>query len=998
MPAAFEHQHNAARPDALAIFTDRVEQRQLLRTILQPVPTSQLGPQYLLTQFYGVGGVGKSALCEQGRKIAEEEFEENVRVVATSFDDSRWNEGTSFTDVATEVCRCLVEKSKIVPRLTIALLALHGQQTGRNGEVVSGLDKGWSLAFTAMEKGINLTGIPGIGNVIKLAQWWRGKSQQNTLREKLASFNLWPEEQNGRLIVTDLESKLPGALFQDIREWLTENPSLHLCVMLDGFERLQGSERKADSQQRLQQWIGGFAASPDRSACDRFRAVIFGRNQLRWDEIYEDLGWRDCWTLHLLGGLTETDARDFLHKARTWLASNGQSAMAAAILRNEGQILDACDETKGGLRAFHPFYLNLAVELVERARQQGKEPELGRAPGDLQDRFFRYLQPHELRALMILSLCEVFDETLFNWLARERLIDYPQHGFHSQLCREQPYFQPVEGSEGTWRFHRLMEDALHAKWHSTTELRREAAPLIEKLLEYYGNPLKEKPERDWTDADAETWRRGMEIIVTHGPETELLPTETWRELLAKEPWSSESFRCLEHRVAFARRLVKENDRIFGPFHPDTLRSVNSLAILLFHKDDYQGAEALFRRALNDLEKTVGPEHRTTLMAVSNLGILLGKKADYKGAEALYHKALEGREKTLGPEHPDTLDSVNNLGNLLSYKGDGQGAEALLRRALNGYEKALGLAHSKTLMAGENLGLLLLEKGVPEEAETLFRRALDGYEKLLGPEHPDTLGSADSLGTLLRDRGDYNGAEALFRRALNGYEKSLGLENSTTLRTVNNLGLLLLANGDYEEAEALCRRALDGIQEALGPEHPDTLCLMHNIGMVVRAKKDFTGAEALWRRTLDGREKTLGLEHPATLTSVHNLGILLREKNENDYQEAEALYRRALLGREKVLGSENSDTLASVNNLANLLKLKGDMTGALQLLRSVAKNSEQCRRSVRYNLACFECLSGNQDEARRLIAEEVEAVPSKKSTALDDVDLSAIHEFISAIKI
>jgi len=954
MPAAFEHQHNAARPDALAIFTDRVEQRQLLRTILQPVPTSQLGPQYLLTQFYGVGGVGKSALCEQGRKIAEEEFEENVRVVSTSFDDSRWNEGTSFTDVATELCRCLVEKSKIVPRLTIALLALHGQQTGRNGEVVSGLDKGWSLAFTAMEKGINLTGIPGIGNVIKLAQWWRGKSQQNTLREKLASFNLWPEEQNGRLIVTDLESKLPGALFQDIREWLTENPSLHLRVMLDGFERLQGSERKADSQQRLQQWIGGFAASPDRNACDRFRTVIFGRNQLRWDEIYEDPGWRDCWTLHLLGGLAETDARDFLHKARTWLASNGQSAMADAILRNEGQILDACDETKGGLRVFHPFYLNLAVELVERARQQGKEPELGRAPGELQDRFFRYLQPHELRALMILSLCEVFDEALFNWLARERLIDYPQHGFHSQLCREQPYFQPVEGSEGTWRFHRLMEDALHAKWHSTTELRREAVPLIERLLEFYGDTLKEKPERDWTDADAETWRRGMETIVTQGPETGLLPTEIWRELLAKEPWSSESFRCLNHRLDFARRLMNAQERRNGPAHPYTLKSLNEIARLLYAKGEYDESETLFRRALEGVEMLLGPEHEETLSRVNNLGTALHGKGDYKAAEELYRRALEGREKILGPEHAETLTSVNNLGMLLKEKGDYEGAEALFRRALEGKEKVLGPEHPHTLRIVTNLGILLNEKGDYKEAEELYRRALEGVEKVLGPEHPQTLSAVNNLGTLLYENGDSEEAEVLFRRALESRERVQGPEHPQTFTSLNNLGLLLIDKGDYEEAEMLNRRALEGREKILGPEHQETLSSAHNLGILLQEKGDYEAAESLYRLALEGVKKNLGPEHPYTLRSINTLGLLLSEK--------------------------------------------GNLASALQLLRATAQKSKQCRAGVRYNLACFESLSGNQDEARRLIIEEIEAHPDTKNIALNDEALSAIHDFIGTIGI
>jgi hypothetical protein len=940
------------RPDALEIFTDRVEEQQLLRTLLAPGHSTNLGPKVLLTQFYGVGGVGKSTLCKRAGEIALAEFKDTVRVVSTSFDDNRWKEGSGFTEVSAEICRCLVDH-KIIPQFTLTLLALHGQQTGRNGEVVGGVDAGWSMAFTAMEKGADLTGIPGLGMVVKGAQWVRERSQRQTLRQRLIDLGLWPEEQYGKLNILDLEKKLPSALYYDLFQWLKDNPGQHVRLLLDGFERLQSSERREDSQRRLQELISYFAGTDERDVCERFRVIIFGRNQLRWDEIYEDPTWRDYWNLHLLGGLAEADARDFLKKTRAWLASRGQAALVEALLKYEEKILDASDETIGGQRIFYPFYLNLAVELVERARQSGKELELGRAPAELQDRFFRYLEPRELRALMILALSEVFDESLFDWLAKERLIEYPQHSFHSQLRREHSYIQVVEGCESDWRFHRLMGDALHARWQSTTALKRDGEALVTNLLEYYGAPLAAKSERDWADKEVKLWRRGVEIIVKQGPELELLKPELWGKLLKKKPWSVEHFLTLNARVDFGRRILKERERLSGPDHPDTLSSVNSLANLQSGQGDYAGAKPLYIRALTGREKALGPDHPDTLSSVNNLANLQSDQGDYAGAKSLYIRALTGREKALGPEHPDTLSSVNNLAILMSDQGDYAGAKPLHIRALAGWEKALG------------------------------------------PEHPDTLSSVNNLAILMSDQGDYVGAKPLYIRALAGREKVLGPEHPDTLSSVNNLANLLRGQGDYAGAEPLYIRALAGQEKALGPEHPVTLSSVNNLASLLTDKGDLSGAKSMHRRALAGQEKVLGLDHPDTVRSLHNLAILLN--TENDFEGAEPLCRRALAGFEKKYGPEHPSTLNAVSNLAYcLVNSSYRLAEALNLLRVYSARSPAVLTRLRYNLACYECLSCNLQEAKRLIAEEIASSSTARDQALEDEDLKSIHDYIREI--
>ena len=53
-------------------------------------------------------------------------------------------------------------------------------------------------------------------------------------------------------------------------------------------------------------------------------------------------------------------------------------------------------------------------------------------------------------------------------------------------------------------------------------------------------------------------------------------------------------------------------------------------------------------------------------------------------------------------------------------------------------------------------------------------------------------------------------------------------------------------------------------------------------------------------------------------------------------------------------------------------------------------------TMRYNLACYECLSGNLDEAKRLIAEEIAANPEKKEQVLQDEDLKPIWDFIKLL--
>jgi tetratricopeptide (TPR) repeat protein len=175
--------------------------------------------------------------------------------------------------------------------------------------------------------------------------------------------------------------------------------------------------------------------------------------------------------------------------------------------------------------------------------------------------------------------------------------------------------------------------------------------------------------------------------------------------------------------ALLRRALEGQEHTLGKEHPDTLTSVNNLAILLQRKGDYAGAEALQRRALEAQERTLGKEHPDTLRSMHNLAILLNSKGDPTAAESLFRRVLEGRDRKLGQEHPETLSTVHELAVLLQKKGDYAGAESLAREWLAIAEKKSPddwqIFNTRSL-----LGACLLGLQKPAEAEPLL---LSGYE-------------------------------------------------------------------------------------------------------------------------------------------------------------------------------------------------------------------------------------------------------------------------------
>jgi tetratricopeptide (TPR) repeat protein len=206
---------------------------------------------------------------------------------------------------------------------------------------------------------------------------------------------------------------------------------------------------------------------------------------------------------------------------------------------------------------------------------------------------------------------------------------------------------------------------------------------------------------------------------------------------------------------------------------------------------------------------LGGQHPNTLMSMNNLAVAYLSEGKYAQAEPLYTTIADSQRHILGETHPSTLLSLNNLAALYRYERKYGPAEALYKSALDGRRQVLGAENPDTLVSMNDLALLYLDQGRHAEAGPIFAKVLEIRRRKLGPEHPATAGTASSLGRVrLAQRNDAE-AEALFREALGGLEKSSpetwGRYNCESL-----LGASLMGQGRYQEAEPLLLTGFQGL--------------------------------------------------------------------------------------------------------------------------------------------------------------------------------------------
>ena len=236
----------------------------------------------------------------------------------------------------------------------------------------------------------------------------------------------------------------------------------------------------------------------------------------------------------------------------------------------------------------------------------------------------------------------------------------------------------------------------------------------------------------------------------------------------------------------------------------------------------QKALQLMERVVKSYQRTLGEEHPNTLSSINNLAICYSKTCRRQEALQLIEPLLKVYKRTLGEEHPYTLSLIRGLAICYSETGRRQEALQLIEPLLKVYKRTLGEEHPYTLSLIRGLAICYSETGRRQEALQLIEPLLKANKKTRGEEHPETLRSRYNLAFYYNETGRRQEALQLIEQVIKIQKRTLGEEHPDTLRSIHNHACYYDETGRRQEALQLIERVIEARKRTLGDEHPDTL--------------------------------------------------------------------------------------------------------------------------------------------------------------------------------
>ena len=767
------------RPSALDVFTGR---EPLIAAFMRNLAHKKPEEHRVLV-FYGDGGMGKSTLLQKLEQIHRERCPQALmgRLDLAGAD-------TTPPDLL------LYRLRRPFPTIPFPNFSLALAEYGRRfrPEQVYGNDrkellKGAGPYADALASGLEvlakLSGVDAAVNAMKaaataqrlLSDWvqrraepWLQRSQSYSEEQLLAQLP--------RQWARDFRQALSSHLDEERDDAITYSGPPPL-IFLDTYETLwhAGMGKSHRRREPRERWLVDLV-----SELPEVLWVIGGRDRLSWEEGY-DRGWHEVCEQHLVGQLSEEDARSFLAKRGI-----EEPAIVERILRQAAGV---------------PFYLELETQLYDKTPFEERTPEVfGGSHHELIDRLLTHLDASERATLRLLAAFGIWDQELFRQAVTHFATGYPARGA-AELGRS----WSIESiGDGRWQLHKEMVHHLQAD-----ERQRDSATFeaVHRWgFAYFDGPLEVLEAKTIQAEDAERLQQALSHarIIQPAPE--------WSAWLVNRLVQLEQGTIWQPLLAVVEIGVQQAELELGGNHPVIACLLNRQALLLGQIALYEEADSLLRRALAINEASYGPDHPEVAILLSNLATLLKATNRLADAEPLMRRALAIDEASYGTDHPNVARDLNNLAMLLLDTNRPSEAESLIRRAMAIDEASYGPDHPKVAIRLNNLARLLHATNHKLDAELLIRRALAIDEASYGPDHPNVAIRLDILSRFLHDTGLYDEAENHARRALSIDERSFGPDHPNVAFDLNSLAKILKAKDRLAESEALMQRSLDILRD------------------------------------------------------------------------------------------------------------------------------------------------------------------------------------------
>jgi tetratricopeptide (TPR) repeat protein len=201
----------------------------------------------------------------------------------------------------------------------------------------------------------------------------------------------------------------------------------------------------------------------------------------------------------------------------------------------------------------------------------------------------------------------------------------------------------------------------------------------------------------------------------------------WRE---KEPVDKKAY-------AFRKQVLGEK-------HPDTIRSMASLAATYHAQGRDDEAEKIMVEVLGLRREVLGEKHPDTIWSMAGLAATYHEQGRYDEAEKIKVEVLGLRREVLGEKHPDTIESMAELAATYHAQGRYDEAEKIFVEVLALRRDVLGEKHPDTLQAMHDLAVTWDSRQRRPEALAMMQDCFQLQRNVLGELHPSTRRSLHAL--------------------------------------------------------------------------------------------------------------------------------------------------------------------------------------------------------------------------------------------------------------
>ena len=233
------------------------------------------------------------------------------------------------------------------------------------------------------------------------------------------------------------------------------------------------------------------------------------------------------------------------------------------------------------------------------------------------------------------------------------------------------------------RFSFLQEQTVQGEQDPTYDMHRLVQTATRQYLQSQNQdvPVQSAIEivaASFPNGSYETWKT-CQLYLAHALRVcQLAKANEYRDLRLEIMWNCGSYLCGQGRSSEAEQLqvqvlalLKE---VLGPKHPNTLTSMNNLALTYSEQGRSSEAEQLQVQILALRKEVLGPKHPDTLNSMNSLASTYSQQGRSSEAEQLQVQVLALQKEVLGPKHPNTLTSMGNLAAMYRQQGRSSQAE------------------------------------------------------------------------------------------------------------------------------------------------------------------------------------------------------------------------------------------------------------------------------------------------------------------------------------